>query len=140
MENKLHPTSLLVGAGMGVAVALSVYFLSKPWLTQQGKRPRELDSEASTVSGPTLQQASGPGQSYRPMTDTAELKAEQLSRNRQFFGEACQANVERAFVIVVRIKKYRHCLIELISFVTMSGGVRRRGLSRGAHAAAGRRG
>jgi len=36
-------------------------------------------------------------------TDTAELRLEQFSRNRQFFGDACQAGIERAFVIVVGV-------------------------------------
>ncbi|RYG45665.1 hypothetical protein EON67_10355, partial [archaeon] len=72
--------------------------LSPPSATSRGR-----GGGASSSADNTLASAHPGAAGSGVAGDTDELRAEQFSRNRQFLGDAGQAAIERAFVIVVGV-------------------------------------
>lgn len=116
MNSKLEVTSTSVGAFVagcvvgGVLAAGAVALLLKTGRTGDAAQssqvakvlaaPAPWDALPTNAAKPVNM---SPSLAALPLTDSVELRMEQFSRNRQFFGEEAQARIEKAFVVVIGV-------------------------------------
>lgn len=97
-------------AGGALAAAAAAVFMwsatkANPQCSSAAQKAlaQPLPWEAPCSTSPAKAASATAAMAVSALTDSTELRLEQFSRNRQFFGEEAQAKIERAFVVVVGV-------------------------------------